>query len=572
MLEKGTVLNGRYRIEEVVGRGGLSIVYRASDLEANGATRAVKEISKSCTELVASAKEESRLIKELYEADKSNFFPNIIQHAETRESFFIVMDYIDGAAMSSFLKSGAFVHDLVLEYGKEICSVMQFLHDYGKIYSDMKPDNIMIVNKQSSIQNSLSSNRRSGLLKFIDFGAVVQMESGVPVQYTPEYAAPEQFRAERLDKRTDIFNIGATLFHMVTGRKPLPVCDRNKKFRRSEERFIFDAKEKRINITLRKIIMKCVEDDPEKRYRSCSELYHDLEKAEKNSSIKLTLFTAAAAVFTGIICLFSYGQYRAAESHSYEQLIMTAEKSASGSEKISAYREAAKLRPEKTSAYFGLIEAYKEDVSFSESESYEFVRLMATNLSELKNDPDYELMAFETGKLYWYYYDYGTEGNSDNTTTRMKASSEWFSDALNDDLRNISEQKYQMAKIYHDIAAFHSDIQKLVIEGDDSEVYASYWNSLSELDSYIQSSHTETEIVLLETYRLILNSINTYAYKFASFIPENEMRDLLDSAKRGTDELVTTTEKTAQIRQNIIDGYGSAENALARAYGGKNDL
>ncbi|WP_044976007.1 serine/threonine-protein kinase [Ruminococcus sp. HUN007] len=569
MLSKGTILNNRYRIEEVVGRGGLSVVYKAFDLEANGAVRAVKEISKSCTEMVASAKQESKLIKELYEADKSNFFPNIIQHAETRDSFYIVMDYIDGASMSSVLKSGALPHPLVLEYGKEICSVMQFLHDYGKIYSDMKPDNIMIINKESTIRSSLSSNRRSGLLKFIDFGAVVQMESGVPLQYTPEYAAPEQFRAEHLDKRTDIFNIGATIYHMVTGKKPLPVCDRNRNFRSSGKRFVFDPKDRKTDYTLRKIIAKCTEDDPEKRYRSCHELYHALEKAEKNSNIKLTLFTAAAAVITGAVCLFSYGEYRSKEIMNYDQLIMRAEKSASGSEKTEAYRQAAKLRPEKTKAYFGLMEAYKEDVSFTEDESYELIRLMTTNLSELKNDPEYELMAFEAGKLYWYYYDYGADGNDDNTTTRMKASSEWFSDALNEDMRIISEKKYQMAKVYHDIADFHAEIQKLVIEGDDSEVYSDYWHSLTEMKQFVMSSQTETEIVLLETYRLIINSINTYAYKFSSFIEEDEMRDLFSEVKAETDRLVTTTEKTGQIRQSIIDSYSAADKAINRAYGGK---
>ncbi|MBR6837647.1 MAG: hypothetical protein IKM72_16820, partial [Oscillospiraceae bacterium] len=102
----------------------------------------------------------------------------------------------------------------------------------------------------------------------------------------------------------------------------------------------------------------------------------------------------------GAVYLFSYGKYRSEEIMSYDQLIMTAEKSASGSEKTEAYRQAAKLRPEKTKAYFGLMEAYKEDVSFTEEESYEFVRLMTANLAELKNDPEYELMAFEAGKLY----------------------------------------------------------------------------------------------------------------------------------------------------------------------------
>lgn len=569
MLCKGFILNKRYRIEEIIGRGGLSVVYRASDLEANGAVRAVKEISKECTEMVVSAKQESLLIKELYEHDKSNFFPNIIQHIETRENLYIVMDYIDGSSMSRYLKSGAFEHSLVLEYGKEICSVMQFLHDYGKIYSDMKPDNIMIVNKSDSISKTLNSNRRSALLKFIDFGAVVQMESGVPVQYTPEYAAPEQFRAERLDQRTDIFNIGATLYHMATGTKPLPVCDSRKNLRKSEERFVFDNRNRKTDVYLRTVIRRCVEDNPEKRFKSCRELYHALEKSEKNSHIRLTVFTAAAALISGIICLFSFFQYKNAETESYDNLINAAQKAASCSERISAYKNAAEICPDRTEAYFGLIEAYKEDVSFDENESYDFLRLVNANAGDLRQSSDYELLAFETGKLYWYYYDYGLEASSDNTTTRMKASSEWFADSVNDSLKMISEEKYRMARIYYDIGRFNAEIQKLVIEGDDADVYRGYWDSITALNEFAETSGTETEIVLLETYRLIVNSISTYAYKFSSFVPEDEIKALCSSVRNGNQKLVTTTEKTKQIQEQITEAFTLADEAVERAYGGK---
>lgn len=568
MLNQGYILNNRYRIEEEIGRGGLSVVYRASDLEANGAVRAVKEISKSCTEMVRSAKQESLLIKELYEHDKSGFFPNIIQHTETRDSFYIVMDFIDGYTMSDLLRAGALSHRTVLEYGRELCSVMQFLHDYGKIYSDMKPDNVMIVNRTEGISGILPSGRHSELLKLIDFGAVVQMESGVPLQYTPEYAAPEQFKAERLDQRTDIFNTGATLYHMVTGKKPLPVHDSRKQFRKSEDRFIFDSKDRKINVYLKRIIKKCVDDNPEKRFRTCRELYHALERAEKNTHIKITSFTGAAAVLSGILCLFSYGEYQSLKKQNYDNLILTAEKSASCDERISAFKEACQLRSDRTEAYFGLIEAYKEDVTFDETESFDLVRLLTANLSELKNNSDYELLAFETGKLYWYYYDYGSANNSDNTTTRMKASYEWFSDALGDSLRNISEEKYQMARIYHDIGKFHSEIQKLVIEGDDTEVYSSYWESMKEMNSFVESSGTETEIVLLETCKLIINSLSTYAYKFSSFVPESDVRDLYFTVRKKTENLVATTEKTRQIRQDIRNSYKNAEEAIERAYGG----
>ncbi|MCI6580713.1 MAG: serine/threonine protein kinase, partial [Oscillospiraceae bacterium] len=541
MLSQGYILNNRYRIENIIGRGGLSVVYKATDLEANGAVRAVKEISKSCKEMAESAKQESILIKELYEHDKYNFFPNIIQRTENNSTLYIVMDYIDGASMNSLLKSGAFSQNMIIEYGKEICSVMQFIHDYGKIYSDMKPDNIMIINNTGSAKR-LGTEKRSGTLKLIDFGAVVQMESGIPVQYTPEYAAPEQFRAERLDRRTDIFNIGATLYHMATGRKPLPVYDENKKLRPSSERFPFNSKDIKTDVSVKKIIRKCVEDNPAKRFRSCRDLYSAIEKTEKHSQIKITLFSASATILSALICAFSYIRYVQQENIEYERFITTAKKSVSYEEKTELYKNAINLQNKRTEAYFGLIETYKEDLSFDENESYDILRLLTVNSEELKKNPDYELLAFETGKLYWYYYDYGTEHSSDNSATRMKASAEWFSDAISENLRNISEEKYQMARIYHDIGNFHSEIQKLVIEGDDTDTYTEYWQSLNEMSDFAETSSAETEIVLLETYRMIINSLAIYTYKFASFIPEEDIRNLYYKTRKSTESVITTTE------------------------------
>ena len=568
MLSQGYILNNRYRIENIIGRGGLSVVYKATDLEANGAVRAVKEISKSCKEMAESAKQESILIKELYEHDKYNFFPNIIQRTENNSTLYIVMDYIDGASMNSLLKSGAFSQNMIIEYGKEICSVMQFIHDYGKIYSDMKPDNIMIINNTGSAKR-LGTEKRSGTLKLIDFGAVVQMESGIPVQYTPEYAAPEQFRAERLDRRTDIFNIGATLYHMATGRKPLPVYDENKKLRPSSERFPFNSKDIKTDVSVKKIIRKCVEDNPAKRFRSCRDLYSAIEKTEKHSQIKITLFSASATILSALICAFSYNRYVQQENIEYERFITTAKKSVSYEEKTELYKNAINLQNKRTEAYFGLIETYKEDLSFDENESYDILRLLTVNSEELKKNPDYELLAFETGKLYWYYYDYGAEHSSDNSATRMKASAEWFSDAISENLRNISEEKYQMARIYHDIGNFHSEIQKLVIEGDDTDTYTEYWQSLNEMSDFAETSSAETEIVLLETYRMIINSLAIYTYKFASFIPEEDIRNLYYKTRKSTESVITTTEKTKDLKQKIRKAYQITEDAIERAYGGR---
>ena len=91
MSTKNRLLANRYEIEKIAGRGGTSVVYKAYDLQAERAVRAIKEINKSNRDVYDMAKLESALIKELYESDQSNaFFPNIIHRFETENYFYIV--------------------------------------------------------------------------------------------------------------------------------------------------------------------------------------------------------------------------------------------------------------------------------------------------------------------------------------------------------------------------------------------------------------------------------------------------------------------------------------------------
>ena len=268
MSTKNRLLANRYEIEKIAGRGGTSVVYKAYDLQAERAVRAIKEINKSNRDVYDMAKLESALIKELYESDQSNaFFPNIIHRFETENYFYIVQDYLDGEPMEDMLKNGAMSDKAFLGPAKQICSFMEFFHNTDRVHSDMKPENIMVLKNRKASMNGGTDLK----LKFIDFGTAIKNSTGV-TGYTPEYAAPEQFRQDVLDNRTDIFNIGATFYHMIQGKKPLKVSDGDRLLT-SKERFVFD---KKVNPDIKRIILKCVEDDRAKRYRSCDQIYKDL--------------------------------------------------------------------------------------------------------------------------------------------------------------------------------------------------------------------------------------------------------------------------------------------------------
>ena len=105
MLNKGFVLENRYKIVNIAGKGGTSVVYRAVDLKANNAQRAVKEVMKTNGADAYNARQESLLIKEFCEKDvKNSYFPNIIEIIDNKpEALYIVQDYIDGVSMEKLL-------------------------------------------------------------------------------------------------------------------------------------------------------------------------------------------------------------------------------------------------------------------------------------------------------------------------------------------------------------------------------------------------------------------------------------------------------------------------------------
>ena len=110
----------------------------------------------------------------------------------------------------------------------------------------------------------------------------------------------------------------------------------------------------------------------------------------------------------------------------YDNNIKQAELSATDEEKIDYYAKAIDILPGNSEAYFGIIEAFKDDAVFSLEEEELFKKKINSNLTVLQQNSDYGDLAFEIGKLYWYYYDYGKTENSDNQITRMKSAIQWF--------------------------------------------------------------------------------------------------------------------------------------------------
>ena len=304
MTREGTVLDGKYEIWKEVGRGGMSIVYLARDKHLNKQW-AVKEIkndgSKSINTLLKGLEREANILKNV----DHPVLPRIVDIIEQEGTIYVVMDFIEGTTISERLKEeGAQPQELVIEWGYQLASALDYLHNMKPpvIYRDMKPSNVMI--------------KPEGGVKLIDFGTAKEYDTennaDTTALGTRGYAAPEQFGDSKgrgiynTDARTDIYNLGATLYHVVTGMNPCEPPYEMKPIREWNPA---------LSSGLEKIILKCTQPDPNDRYQSCRELMYALEHYNelddtyrKKNKKKLALFVATVvlAIGAGITSFFGY--------------------------------------------------------------------------------------------------------------------------------------------------------------------------------------------------------------------------------------------------------------------------
>lgn len=258
MLNPGTVLENRYEIQKILGKGGSSCVYFAYDRETCR-NRAVKEVHKfQNPQAKFLAEQEIDLIQRL----RYPYFPEIQETIEKEEMYYIVMEYLEGETLAQVLaRTGVRPWQQVIRWAKDMCLVLGYLHTCQPpvIYRDMKPENIMLQPK--------------GNLRLIDFGAAWtdqgQDSRAVVSLGTRGYAAPEQLTGGTIDARTDIYGLGATMYHLLTRKDPCQFpC----------EQYSIRHWNPRLPRKLAKIVQKCTRFYPNDRYRSCEELRQALER------------------------------------------------------------------------------------------------------------------------------------------------------------------------------------------------------------------------------------------------------------------------------------------------------
>jgi eukaryotic-like serine/threonine-protein kinase len=217
----GTVLAGRYRIERLLGSGGMGSVYRAEHVLMRKAC-AVKVLHR---EMMQVKEVVARFEREAVAAARIEH-PNVATATDFGQlengSFYLVLEFIEGKSLSQQIASGGpLPEERALVITRQIADALAAAHGAGIVHRDLKPDNVMLVAKDGS----------GDLVKVLDFGiAKLKIEETGQDQQaltrlntvmgTPEYMSPEQARGEPVDHRADLYTVGVILYEMLCGTSP----------------------------------------------------------------------------------------------------------------------------------------------------------------------------------------------------------------------------------------------------------------------------------------------------------------------------------------------------------------
>ncbi len=250
----GTILNERYRVLGLLGRGGMGEVYKAEDLKLNQ-TVALKFLPEHFAEDMAARE---RFFGEVRTARQVSH-PNVCRVFDIGEvdgSHFLSMEFIDGDDLSSLLRRiGRLPPDKALETARQLCGGLHAVHQAGVLHRDFKPANVMIDGR--------------GKARLTDFG-IAGLESELKegaVAGTPAYMSPEQITGKELTTKSDIYSLGLVLYEIFTGKQVFEGSTLNELLRKHKTATPTTPSEivKDIDPLVEQVILRCLEKDPQKR-------------------------------------------------------------------------------------------------------------------------------------------------------------------------------------------------------------------------------------------------------------------------------------------------------------------
>jgi serine/threonine protein kinase len=219
--EVGGVLAGRYRIDAIIGRGGMATVYRATD-EALGRTVALKVFRSDLADAddVRRQHEEIRLIAGLNHFALVTLFDAVADDSSGEHGrAFIVMQYVDGTDLRRRLDSGPLDPKTVAMVGADLAEALAYVHDRGVVHRDIKPANILLPNRENEATGPQAMLADFGIARIVD---ATRLTTTGSVLGTASYLSPEQATGSALSSATDVYSLGLVLIECLTGERCFP--------------------------------------------------------------------------------------------------------------------------------------------------------------------------------------------------------------------------------------------------------------------------------------------------------------------------------------------------------------
>lgn len=394
-----------YEVIAQIGMGNSGIVYKARHRNLDKFV-VLKKIKANAIN-IADNRAEADVLKNL----KHAYLPQVMDFVEDNGDIYTVMEFICGNSFKQYLDAGtAFPEKSEIIWMKQVAATLCYLHNQKPpiIHSDLKPGNIMLTN--------------SGNVCLIDFNISFSLGgNGFVNGYTKNYASPEQIWAwkynqtqpnpslrKKIDKRSDIYSMGATFYHIVTGSKPMP----------DDNGYVQDIREKKpeMNQLFGAVIMKCLEPDLKKRYQRAEDVLYDLQTMAQRSKEYRSLLRkqriisgvlAGGLVLSAVLALAGYFRIDSERMKRYEDTVAQEEKcikNGNYDQLDDYYQKAVKLYPGKMDAYL------QKALALNRQKEYEdcinFINTNILNSKSVMNDGSEDSVYYLLGDCYSQLEDY----------------------------------------------------------------------------------------------------------------------------------------------------------------------
>lgn len=555
MAEIGSVIDGKYEILRKIGQGGMSVVYLAMDTHLNKQW-AVKEIrkkgnGKDDVVIVNSLLAEANMMKKLDHPS----LPRIVDIIDNGETIFVVMDYIEGESLDKILlEYGAQPEELVIAWAKQLCDVLSYLHSQKPpiIYRDMKPANIML--------------KPEGNIKIIDFGIAREYKeqslADTTVLGTKGYAPPEQYSGQT-DARSDIFALGMTMHHLLTGIDP-----------RGGEKYVpVRMWNPELSEGIEIIIDKCVQPAAENRYQNCSDLLYDLEHPDlitkdykRSQKRKLRAFLvsgilAGALAISGVTCRVAATTIN---NNDYENLLSVSESTAVD-DKIDSYMKAIAIYPEKLDGYEKMLTAYEDNGTFGKKQNDQFLGIYNRNKAGFDTSSKaYAELNYQIGMMYFNYYT--DEDGSYSFSNRVQKAISFFElNAKNDNISPDFKEK-KISDCYYQICSFYKTyiLNSVTVEEASKENYEQLLESIGETLAEVEDAGAYDKLTFYNGVFMLLYDQRTNMEQVN--VEQEKILDLMDQIYKKTSELSVQKAQSQQLQSEILDNYQDYREAIQRTY------